>query len=76
MVIDKQESAQNMAALHVEAKRSLGFLEDEYDDLYASCKDTKQLISRLSTRLSQLSEKVQLVDHETNRWSPIVQLLI
>ena len=46
---------------HVEAEKSLNFLGDEHDDLNASCKDTKQLISRLSTRLSQLSEKVELL---------------
>ena len=42
-------------------EKSLNFLGDEYDDLNASCKDTKQLISRLSTRLSRLSEKVELL---------------
>ena len=39
---------------HVEAEKSVNFLGDEYDDLNASCKDTKKLISRLSTRLSRL----------------------
>ena len=46
---------------HVEAEKSLNFLGDEYDDLNASCNDTKQLISQLSTRLSRLSEKVELL---------------
>ena len=40
---------------------SLNFLGDEYDDLDARCKDRKQLISCLSTCLSQLSEKVDLL---------------
>ena len=53
-----------MATLHVEAERSLNFLGDENDDLNASCRDTKQVISRLSTRLSQLSQKVELFAKE------------
>ena len=32
------ESTQNMAALHVEADRSLNLLGDEYDDLNTICK--------------------------------------
>lgn len=36
--INKEKSAQNMTALHVEADRSLNFLGDEYDDLNTSCK--------------------------------------
>lgn len=59
--INKEDNAQNMAALHVEAERSLNFLGDENDDLNASCRDTKQVISALSTRLSQLSQKVELL---------------
>jgi len=43
--------------IHVEAEKSFNFLGDEYDDLNASCKDTKQLISRLS----RLSEKAELL---------------
>lgn len=31
-----------MAALHVEAERSLNFLADENDDFNSSCEDTKQ----------------------------------
>ena len=46
---------------HVEPEKSLNFLGDEYDDLNASCKDTKKLISRLSTRLSRSSERVELL---------------
>ena len=55
------ESAQNMAALHVEQRGLFNFSGDEYDDLNANCKDTKQLISLLSTCLSQLSEKAELL---------------
>lgn len=62
--INKEDNAQNMATLHVEAERSLNFLGDENDDLNASCRDTKQVISRLSTRLSQLSQKVELLAKE------------
>ena len=36
--IDIEKSAQNMAALHVEADNSLNFLGDEYDDLNTICK--------------------------------------
>lgn len=50
-----------MAALHVEAERSRNFLGEENDDLNASCRVTKQVISPLSTPLSQLSQKVELL---------------
>ena len=36
--IHKEKSAQNMAALHVKADRSLNLLGDEYDDLNTICK--------------------------------------
>ena len=55
-----------MAALHVEAERSLNFLGEENDDLNASCRDTKQVISAISTRLSQLSQKVELLAKQTD----------
>ena len=66
------ESAQNMAALHVEQRGLFNFSGDEYDDLNANCKDTKQLISLLSTCLSQLSEKAELLAkqiHEAQEYS-------
>jgi len=56
-----QKALKTWQAFHVKAARSLNFLGDEYDDLNAICKDTKHLISCLSTRLSQLSEKVELL---------------
>ena len=56
------------------AERSLNFSGDEYDDLNANCKDTKQLISLLSTRLFRLSEK-QIDEAQEYSYSFNVKLL-